>query len=63
MWSYWRLFRRRVKVHRMAQLHEARLTVERARAALAALPSERQRSLTATLLRAVSHHAGAVGAR
>jgi hypothetical protein len=56
MLSYWRRFRRQLRVRRITRLHEARLTVERARAALAALPSDRQRSLTATLLRAISHH-------
>ncbi|HET7216820.1 MAG TPA: hypothetical protein VFJ02_02195 [Vicinamibacterales bacterium] len=53
MRSYWRLFRRRVRAQGTDPLHEARLTVERARAAFAALPTERQRSLTAALLRAI----------
>jgi hypothetical protein len=50
-----RLLRRRIRAPRIAPLAEARLTVERARAALAALPSDRQCSLTAALLRAVVH--------
>ena len=55
MRSLLRLLRRRARAHapRLVPLAETRLTVERARAVLAALPTERQRSLTAAFLRAI----------
>jgi hypothetical protein len=57
MWSVRALVDWIARKGRSVKLTDTTLTVERARALLAALPVERRRTLTGTLLRALAHDA------